>query len=45
MHSTDVIKPEEAIAMLEKMKDGKTERETKIRKSGYPAYTTQAGMH
>lgn len=29
--------------MLEKMKDGKEEREAQIRSNGYPAYTTQAG--
>ncbi|KAF4521299.1 hypothetical protein B566_EDAN002303 [Ephemera danica] len=39
---TDVITASEAETMLEEMQKGKTERETHIRKNGYPSYTTQA---
>lgn len=40
---TDVITPEEAIEFLESKVSSKSEREKKILKDGYPAYTTSAG--
>ncbi|GLG96997.1 Mitochondrial enolase superfamily member 1 [Gryllus bimaculatus] len=40
---TDVVTPEEALAMLKKAASGKEEREAELRRTGYPAYTTQVG--
>ena len=40
---TDVITPEEAVAMLKAREAGKDERITYLMKEGYPAYTTSAG--
>lgn len=40
---TDVITPEEAIALLEKKRATKQERIDILLKKGYPAYTTSAG--
>lgn len=39
--STDVITKEEAIAILKDRQKGKEEREEKLLKNGFPAYTTQ----
>lgn len=39
----DVLKPEEAVAMLKEMQEGKEAREKTMRMKGYPAYTTGAG--
>lgn len=40
---TDVLTPQEAIAMLKRMAPGKEAREAEMRSNGYPAYTTSAG--
>ncbi len=40
---SDVLTPQEAIAMLKRKADGKAEREAQMRDQGYPAYTTSAG--
>lgn len=40
---TDVITPDEAISMLHKAKDGRSERIDCLLKTGYPSYTTQVG--
>ena len=40
---TDAITPEEALDLLRKLEPTKSERESKIREVGYPAYTTSAG--
>ncbi|XP_034938624.1 mitochondrial enolase superfamily member 1-like [Chelonus insularis] len=40
---TDVITPEEAIAILKEKQSGKAEREKYLLKNGLPAYTTQVG--
>jgi len=40
---TDVLKPEEAIAMLHACRAGRDTRETEMRRDGYPAYTTSTG--
>lgn len=40
---TDVIKPEEALLMLQKLESSKQERISDLMKNGYPAYTTSAG--
>jgi L-fuconate dehydratase len=40
---TDVITPEEAVAMLRKVESTKAEREREMCEKGYPAYTTSAG--
>eukprot|EP00106_Octopus_bimaculoides_P012062 XP_014779504.1 PREDICTED: mitochondrial enolase superfamily member 1-like [Octopus bimaculoides] len=39
----DVLTPEEAVELLQKMKKGKEERESHLLKEGYPAYTTSCG--
>ncbi|WKN29699.1 L-fuconate dehydratase [Porifericola rhodea] len=40
---TDVITPEEALAMLKEKEAGKAERIAYLQEHGYPAYTTSAG--
>jgi L-fuconate dehydratase len=40
---TDVLNPEEALAILEKNAASKPEREAELTRDGYPAYTTSAG--
>ena len=40
---TDVLKPEEAIAMLHAAREGREGREAEMRRDGYPAYTTSTG--
>jgi L-fuconate dehydratase len=40
---TDALTPEEALAILERMAPGRAARETEMRQSGYPAYTTSVG--
>src|SRR5690242_3553000 len=40
---TDALTPEEALAILERMAPGRAARETEMRTSGYPAYTTSVG--
>ncbi|KAI9251980.1 enolase C-terminal domain-like protein [Sporodiniella umbellata] len=40
---TDVITPEEALQMLREMEPTKAQRETEMRESGFPSYTTSAG--
>ena len=40
---TDVLTPDEAIALLQKHEFGKGEREAEMMRNGYPAYTTSAG--
>jgi L-fuconate dehydratase len=40
---TDVLKPEEAVAMLHAARGGRETREAEMRRDGYPAYTTSTG--
>jgi len=40
---TDVLTPEQALAMLKEKEAGKKEREANVRELGYPAYITSAG--
>lgn len=40
---TDVITPDEAVALLQGKAAGKAEREAELRAEGYPAYTTSTG--
>jgi L-fuconate dehydratase len=40
---TDVLTPDEAIAMLKQLTGTKPQREAEMRATGYPAYTTSAG--
>jgi L-fuconate dehydratase len=40
---TDALTPEEALGLLRRGKEGATEREAKLRRRGYPAYTTSPG--
>lgn len=40
---TDVLTPEDALAMLTAVADSKAEREAEIQANGYPAYITSAG--
>lgn len=40
---TDVITPEEAVALLRRMAPGKAGREAELLAAGYPAYTTSTG--
>lgn len=40
---TDVITPEEAVALLRRMAPGKAGREAELLAGGYPAYTTSTG--
>ena len=40
---TDVLTPDEAVAMLERQAAGKAEREQRLLHEGYPAYTTSTG--
>jgi L-fuconate dehydratase len=40
---TDVLKPEEAVAMLHAKRAGREAREAEMRRDGYPAYTTSTG--
>jgi L-fuconate dehydratase len=40
---TDVLTPDEAVALLERHAPSKLEREAKLLRSGYPAYTTSVG--
>ncbi|OFW11171.1 MAG: fuconate dehydratase [Acidobacteria bacterium RIFCSPLOWO2_02_FULL_67_36] len=40
---TDALTPDQAVALLERQAAGKPEREARLRREGYPAYTTSAG--
>jgi L-fuconate dehydratase len=40
---TDVLTPDEAVAILKKQESGKAARESELRRDGYPAYTTSVG--
>ena len=40
---TDVLTPEQALELLESKAAGKAEREQRMRREGYPAYTTSTG--
>ena len=40
---TDALTPNEALALLEKAADGKSERIARLKTEGYPCYTTSAG--
>ncbi len=40
---TDALTPNEALALLQKHEDSKSEREGEMLQHGYPAYTTSAG--
>jgi L-fuconate dehydratase len=40
---TDVLTPEEAIALLRRQMPGKAKREAEMREQGYPGYTTAPG--
>ena len=40
---TDALRPEEALAILERQSDGKAARIARMEMQGYPAYTTSAG--
>ncbi len=40
---TDVLKPQEAIEMLQARREGRQAREAEMRADGYPAYTTSTG--
>jgi L-fuconate dehydratase len=40
---TDVISPEEALAIFRRAATGKAERVTELKREGYPCYTTSAG--
>lgn len=40
---TDALTPEEAIALLRRQTPGKAERESEMRRDGFPGYTTSAG--
>ncbi|WP_206239887.1 L-fuconate dehydratase [Novosphingobium terrae] len=40
---TDAITPEEALELLTRWAEGKTERIAQLRRTGYPCYTTSAG--
>ena len=42
-YMTDVLKPEQAIELLESIAAGKAQREARIRREGLPAYTTSVG--
>src|ERR687886_2121928 len=42
-HITDALTPDEALAILRRHAPGKADRETEMRRVGYPAYTTSAG--
>lgn len=42
---TDVVTPEEAIAMLERNETTKEQRISELNETGYPAYTTQVGTY
>ena len=40
---TDALTPEQAIELLQRQTDSKSQREKTVRAAGYPAYTTSAG--
>jgi L-fuconate dehydratase len=40
---TDALSPAEATALLRKVEPGRVEREARLRRDGYPAYTTTPG--
>jgi L-fuconate dehydratase len=42
-YMTDALTPRDAIALLERVADGKPEREAEMRRDGYPAYSTSVG--
>ncbi len=42
-HITDALTPEEAVGILERNAKTKSERESELMRSGYPAYTTSVG--
>jgi L-fuconate dehydratase len=39
----DALTPEAALELLRRAEPGRSERETRVRRDGYPAYTTSAG--
>src|SRR2546421_2151996 len=39
----DAITPDEAVALLRRLMDGRAERESEMLRDGFPAYTTSAG--
>jgi L-fuconate dehydratase len=42
-YMTDALTPRDAVALLERVADGKAEREAEMRRDGYPAYSTSVG--
>src|SRR4029077_18696414 len=42
-HITDVLTPDEALEILRTAQNGRAEREARLGRDGYPAYTTSAG--
>jgi L-fuconate dehydratase len=42
-HISDALTPAEAIDLLERQRDGRSEREALLARDGYPAYLTSAG--
>lgn len=40
---TDVLRPEDAIELLQKSEHGKADRQAELERDGYPAYTTSVG--
>jgi L-fuconate dehydratase len=42
-HITDVLTPDEALEILRTAQNGRAEREARLLRDGYPAYTTSAG--
>lgn len=40
---TDVLRPEEALALLREREHGKGQRQMELQRDGYPAYTTSVG--
>jgi L-fuconate dehydratase len=42
-YMTDALTSRDAIALLERVADGKPEREAEMRRDGYPAYSTSVG--
>jgi L-fuconate dehydratase len=42
-YMTDALTPRDAVAMLERVADGKAAREAEMRRDGYPAYSTSVG--
>lgn len=42
---SDVITPQEAVAILNNSQSGKAERVQELMQNGYPCYTTQVGKY